>query len=302
MKTLTYQQRIGLVLRHIESHLDTRPDLEELARIACFSPFHFHRIFSAMVGESVAAYVRRLLMERAAMQLGHSPETITQIALGAGYESVDAFTRAFRSHFGVLPSEYRKKDVCLQRARSLNPERPLFYHELPGLAPMHVRVEKFPPRPVAAVRYTGPYDDCCPAWERLCGAMGRNGLIRGPLLAYGVSYDNPDITPKEKCRMDVCLGLPDGVAEESPEVCALLRDEAIFLRRIGDDCDYAVMRVKGPYDLLHPAYRSLFGMWFPQSGREPTNDPGFEIYHNSPQGTAPEDLVSEICIPLRPQG
>lgn len=95
METLTYQQRIGLVLRHIEQHLDARPNLEELARIACFSPYHFHRIFSSMVGESVAAYVRRLLLERAAMQLGHSPESVTQIALGAGYDSVDAFTRAF---------------------------------------------------------------------------------------------------------------------------------------------------------------------------------------------------------------
>ena len=72
METPNYQQRINLVLRHIEQNLDTRPDLDELARIACFSPYHFHRIFSAMVGESVAAYVRRLLLERAAMQLGYS--------------------------------------------------------------------------------------------------------------------------------------------------------------------------------------------------------------------------------------
>ena len=78
METLTYQQRIGLVLRHIEQNLDARPDLDELARIACFSPYHFHRIFSAMVGESVAAYMRRLLLERAAMQLVHSPESVTR--------------------------------------------------------------------------------------------------------------------------------------------------------------------------------------------------------------------------------
>mgnify|MGYP000458632448 FL=1 len=72
METPSYQQRINLVLRHIEQNLDTRPDLDELARIACFSPYHFHRIFSALVGESVAAYKRRLLLERAAMQLGQA--------------------------------------------------------------------------------------------------------------------------------------------------------------------------------------------------------------------------------------
>ena len=177
MEILTYQQRIGLVLRHIEQHLDDRPNLEELARIACFSPYHFHRIFSSMVGESVAAYVRRLLLERAAMQLGHSPESVTQIALGAGYDSVDAFTRAFRAHMGMLPSEYRRRKGHLEVARRRDLTRPLFYHEMADLPAMNVRVEKFPPRLVAAVRHTGPYDESCPAWEKLCGALGANGLL-----------------------------------------------------------------------------------------------------------------------------
>lgn len=163
MEALTYQQRINLVLRHIEQHLDSRPDLEELARIACFSPYHFHRIFSSMVGEGVAAYIRRLLLERAAMQLGHSPESITQIALGAGYDSVDAFTRAFRAHMGMLPSEYRRRKGHLEAARRRDLGRPLFYHEMTSLPPMNVRVEKFPPRLVAAVRHTGAYDESGPA-------------------------------------------------------------------------------------------------------------------------------------------
>lgn len=103
METPTYQQRMARVLRHIEQHLDSRPDLEELARIAGFSRFHFHRIFTSMAGESVAAYVRRLLLERAAMRLGHSHEPITRIALDAGYESLDAFSRAFRARFFCCP-------------------------------------------------------------------------------------------------------------------------------------------------------------------------------------------------------
>ena len=156
METLTYQQRIGLVLRHIEQHLDARPNLEELARIACFSPYHFHRIFSSMVGESVAAYVRRLLLERAAMQLGHSPESVTQIALGAGYDSVDAFTRAFRAHLGMLPSEYRRRKGHLEVARRRDLTRPLFYHEMSDLPPMNVRVENLRR-----------------AWWLLCGIQGR---------------------------------------------------------------------------------------------------------------------------------
>ena len=299
METLTYQQRINLVLRHIEQNLDSRPDLDELARIACFSPYHFHRIFSAMVGESVAAYVRRLLLERAAMQLGHSPESVTQIALGAGYESVDAFTRAFRAHMGMLPSEYRRRQGHLEVARSRDMARPLFYHEMSQCPPMQVQIKRFAPRLVAAVRHTGPYDESCPAWDKLCGALAANGLLSGESVAYGVSYDNPDITSPQKCRMDACVSLPPHLTEDSPELSSLLQHDEIILRHVGANQEYAVLLVRGSYALLHPAYRSLFGLWFPQSGREPFNDPGFEVYLNSPHTTPEDDLLTEICIPLK---
>lgn len=301
METLSYQQRINLVLRHIERHLDARPDLDELARIACFSPYHFHRIFSALVGESVAAYMRRLLLERAAMQLGHSASSVTQIAIGAGYESLDAFARAFRTHFGMLPSAYRRRRGHLEVARRNNAERPLFYHEMPHCPAMEVRIKKFPPCLVAAVRHTGPYDESGPAWETLCGLLAKNGLFSAQAVAYGVSYDNPDITSPRKCRMDACVSLPPTLAENSEALRALLQHEEIFLRRIGGEQSYAALLVKGSYRLLHPAYRSLFGMWFPQSGHEPFNDPGFEIYWNSPRITPEDELLTEICIPLEPR-
>jgi len=300
METPTYQQRLARVLRHIEQHLDARPDLEELARIACFSPFHFHRIFTSMVGESVAAYVRRLLLERAAMQLGHSREQITRIALHAGYESLDAFSRAFKAHFSLLPSEYRRCGGHLKQARARMPHRPLFYHELPGRSLQDVRIKRFSPALVAAVRHTGPYDESRPAWERLFAALGESGLLAQAPVVYGVSYDNPDITEAGKCRMDACVALPPELDEKSPELRPLLRHTDVFLWHVGNAGEYAVLCVRGPYDLLHPAYRSLFGLWFPQSGREPADDPGFEIYCNSPRTTPPEDLLTKICMPLAP--
>ena len=301
MKTLSYEERLHRVLRHIENSLDSRPDLAELAEIACFSPYHFHRIFSSMMGESVAAYVRRLLLERAAQQVAHTRDPITLIALDAGYESVDAFTRAFRAHFDALPSEYRRTDGHLTRARKQNPDAPLFHHQIVGVPPLEIRVTKFAPLLVAAMRNTGPYEDCGPAWLHLFSLLGPAGLLHEGMVAYGVSHDNPDVTPKDKCRMDVCVSLPQGVSEETPAIRDLLRNKELFLRHIGSECDYVAMKVQGDYALLHPAYRSLFGQWFPQSGREPVNDPGFEAYYNSPQTTAPEDLLTEIFIPMKPE-
>ena len=299
---LSYQERINLVLRHIENNLDKPPSLEELSGIACFSSYHFHRIFSAMVGESVAAYIRRLLLQRAANRLLYADKTITEVALDAGYDSIDAFTRAFRSLFGILPSAYRRSDGPLTHAQNRQTGEPLFYHLLPGVAPMDVQIRTFSPILVAAIRYVGPYDDCGSVWQKLCGALAAHRLIREKLLVgYCVCHDNPDVAPLEKCRMEICLPLPKDITAEAPEVVQLLEDKEIYLRNIGGDGEYAAMQVKGPYTLIHKAYRSMFSEWLPQSGREPGGSLGFEAYYNSPETTPPEELLMEIFIPLLPR-
>ena len=102
-----YQQRMLRVLVHVQEHLDEALPLEELAGVAHFSPYHFHRIFRGMVGESVHKHVRRLRLERAAQRLKHSDQPVTQIAFEAGFETHEAFTRTFRTMFGQAPSQFR---------------------------------------------------------------------------------------------------------------------------------------------------------------------------------------------------
>lgn len=103
-----YAERVLRVLVHIQVHLDDELSLDDLAAIARFSPFHFHRIFRGMVGESVKEHVRRLRLERAAHRLKFSDEQVIRLALDAGYEAHESFTRAFSAMFGISPSEFRK--------------------------------------------------------------------------------------------------------------------------------------------------------------------------------------------------
>src|SRR5262249_24900612 len=103
----TYHERILRVLVHVQERLDEDLPLEDLARVACFSPYHFHRVFTALVGESVKEHVRRLRRERAAHRLRHTDEPVTRIAFDAGFQAHESFTRAFRALFGVSPSRYR---------------------------------------------------------------------------------------------------------------------------------------------------------------------------------------------------
>ncbi len=139
----------------IERDLDAALSLPDLAAHACLSPFHFHRLFTAAVGEAPAEYVRRLRLERAAHELSTSDRAVAAIAREAGYGSQSAFTRAFGERFGCAPGEFRERE----RGRWSGPAR-----ERRTLAG---RIETLAPIRVAFIRHVGPYDQVRPVFERL---------------------------------------------------------------------------------------------------------------------------------------
>jgi AraC family transcriptional regulator len=297
---LTYQERILRVLVHIQQHLDDPLPLEELARIACFAPHHFHHIFSAMVGEGVKEHVRRLRLERAANRLQHAKQSVTEIAFDAGFETHESFTRAFRSMFGVSPSHYRKG----RRALAV-PSVPSRVHYLPegrldnfnpvqrGGPPMDVRIETVPPMKVAFIRHVGPYDDgeaISRTWAKLMAWAGSRGLLGPQTKHIGIAHDNPHVTPPEKCRYDACITVDRPFAPEGE----------VGVQEISGG-EYAVVTHKGPYEKMAEPYAWLYGEWLPSSGREPSDAAGFTVYRNSPRDTKPEDLLTDIYVPLRPR-
>ena len=105
-----YQARMRRVLDYIDRHLDSDLDLETVSGVAAFSKFHFHRQFTATFGLSVHRYVQLARMKRASHRLAYmDAQSVTEIALDAGYDAPDAFARAFRQRFGQ----------CLRRSGSL---------------------------------------------------------------------------------------------------------------------------------------------------------------------------------------
>ena len=296
----TYQQRILRVLVYIQDHLDEDLPLEGLARIASFSPHHFHRIFGAMVGESVKEHIRRLRLERAAYRLELGDQAVTDIAFDARYETHESFTRAFRAMFGASPSGFRR--LRRERVRRIAPSGVHYHPEgaledftpvQRGEPPMDVRIETLAPMKVAFLRHVGPYEDegMGRTWRKLEAWAKQHGLLGPRAKLLGVSHDNPHVTPPDKLRYDACI------AADRP-----FRPEGeIGVQEIPGG-EYAVVAHKGPYEKLPDTYAWLYGDWLPRSGREPAESPGFQHYHNTPAVTAPEDLVTDIYVPLRPRG
>lgn len=180
--TEDYRARLVRVMAFIDANLDRDLPLDELAREACFSAFHFHRVFRAMLGMTVAGYVRRRKLVRAARRLADTDDPVVDVALDAGYEAHESFTRAFRAMYSLSPSEFREQSRLRQ---ALPPEalEPLIPQPPSGGSDMDISIKTLDPIRVACVRHVGPYADCGPAWQKLWGWAGQKGLLGPDTLA-----------------------------------------------------------------------------------------------------------------------
>ncbi len=301
MKTATqqdYEQRILRVLVHVQAHLGDALDLAELAGLAHFSPYHFHRVFRGMVGEPVKEHVRRLRLERAAHRLKVTDQPITRIAFDAGYETHESFTRSFRAMFDESPSGFREAH---RRVPLLESPSNVHYSAdgaLTGFCPIRadedsiaVRIEVVDPIRVAFVRHVGPYDNAGAAWQKLMAWAGPRGLFGPDTKVLGIGHDDPDVTPSDKIRYDACISVGDDFVAQGE----------IGAQTTGGG-EHAIATHRGPYDQLGAVYAMLMGVWLPAHDREPREVGCFEVYRNSPQRTRPEDLLTDIYVPLKDAG
>ena len=234
-----YIARINRVIDHVETHLDESLRLESLASIAHFSPFHFHRIFHALVGETLSRFVLRLRCERAATQLAANPtKSVGAVALDCGFSSSQVFARAFREHFGMSASEWRaaceagdrnvgntlRKILNIDRkdgeaSAAQNGDLALVHHVtrseiMSDTITPAVTVRDFPETTVAYLRHIGPYQADAELFGRLFGRLfqwaGPRRLLGPDTLVMSIYHDDPNITAPGKLRTDVCLSVAPG--------------------------------------------------------------------------------------------
>ena len=314
-----YRRRIDRVINHIGAHLAEPLDLAKLAAVAHFSPWHFHRIFQAMTGETLADCVRRLRLQAAAQRLVRHPRTpALAIALEVGFASAEVFSRSFKAHFGMTPTAWRRggwrthADARYAQLRKIHQANRKNHQDAAlalvedarrwpvGAIPhegitMHIEIKQLPAMRLAYLRHTGPYGQPSipQTWDRFVRWCEQQGFLAPRRLMLGIGQDNPEVTPADKLRYDCCVQVDAGFTVPRNEPLPIgVRDFAAGR--------FACARFAGHGPDLGAAWQQLYGQWLPQSGYVPGNRPGIELYDESftiDQATGA--FTCWLCLPLQ---
>ncbi|MEM7119075.1 MAG: GyrI-like domain-containing protein [Chloroflexota bacterium] len=205
-------ERLLPILVHIQANLEENLALDQIADRAQVSPFHFHRQFQNVVGETLKQYTQRLRLERAAYYLKIRDATVLDIALTCGFHNHETFSRAFKRHFGLTPRAFRQQggllsDRPLIGVADNQPSHALNHHTT-RFELSKVQVQTLNPLHVAFIRHIGPYTEVdATAFDRLVAWAKATGVYDGDNLLLAIGHDDPNITPPEKLRYDACLSV-----------------------------------------------------------------------------------------------
>jgi len=294
-----YQARILRVLLRIENDLDHPWTLDELAGIASFSKYHFHRLFTALVGETVASYLRRIRLEWAAGQVADTQRSIAEIGREAGYVNPEVFTRAFVRRFELTPSQFREvaRDSGAAAAARSGSAAERVAARWCAATPDRNDAEAAPVETVhmpaircAFVRATGDYARSGPeAWGRLAAWARSRSIPVSARKRFSVGHDDPEVTTGERLRLDACVEILEGEAEERPGY--------VGVSDISGG-EYARLEHTGSIDRISDSFARIYGLWLPESGREPAPWPPL-IEHIDAAFPLGPPTATAVLLPLR---
>ncbi|MEM1025018.1 MAG: AraC family transcriptional regulator [Myxococcota bacterium] len=279
---------------HVRAHIDGDLSLDALARVAGRSAYHFHRLFKAIAGETLTAFVQRARLERAAYLMMAAPERkLDSIALEVGFSAHSDLTRVFKKHYGVPPSAWDRRsrldplhvvddyEAIVSQARTERPPPELRVVDQPGRTLFYVRIRApFVGRPMEA-----GYDQLRKEMERM-----RLDWTRRTLLGW--SWDNYETTPLDRVHCNL------GFEVESSEIDILDTDKLGI--EVFPSHRAVQARSQGPMLGIAIAWDVLYNEWLPRSPFETDNLPGTKLFVRRPDDTGWDTLDVWCSLAIRP--
>jgi len=303
-----YTARINRVMDYIGQNLGRQIDLSAMAEIASFSPYHFHRIFAFIVGETPNNFVSRIRLEKSAQLLCDNPkEAVGDIAFRCGFVNVSSFSRAFRGHFGMTAKEFRELDKAIyvkdgiRYGKNCKPVSKIGKHtqQLNGqfcsvdfkqliIMDTKIEIKQMPALNLIYCRHMGAFNKIGQAYEKLYRWAGPRGLVTPSSKTVTVYHDDPAITSIDKVRQDASLIVEGDVKVEG---------------EIGKSTIPAGKYAVGHFEIKETEFEQAWNTmcsWLTESGYQPGDGPTYEYYHNDYNEHPEHKFIVDICLPVKP--
>ncbi|MCB9763786.1 MAG: AraC family transcriptional regulator [Alphaproteobacteria bacterium] len=286
---MSWEPRVLRVTRHVRADLTGDLSVPALARVACYSPFHFSRVFQAVQGETPQRFVRRARLERAVRLMRTRPELeLGDIAHAVGLAPISNFSRVFKQTYGVAPSAW-------DRASRLTPGLEGFEDQLAEVRascpPLRTLLRDRPALRVGFVRIPTPFLDntlLAAGFAELTGWFEARGVDWRALPLVGMSWDSPDSTPIDQVRYDLGFALPAGLDASGP-----LGEQRLPAARCVE------VHVQGPKGHIALAWEALYA-WLSTAQAEPANLPGIKHFRKRPDALGWDQFDLDCSIALAP--
>ena len=275
-----YRRRVNLVVEYVRDHLDCEIDINTLAELSAFSPFHLHRILKGYLGESIGSFIIRTRVETAATLLRYSNMPVCDIAYRVGYGTPSSLTKAFVKLMKISPTEYRTtKNYQIMIDQSPRPEINL----------SKGKIVELEPKTVLYIRANGKYSniDFGAHFAKLWEEIKRQRLFTAGIEHIGIYHNNPEITLEQNLMSDICL-----------RVCKPAEPNGDIAVKEIPGGRFAVFTYIGEYHKVGIAYDKIYGELLAKNGLEPRSNFCMEKYVSDPRKTAPDKAKTEIYIPV----
>lgn len=277
----SYQKRIDKVLTYIDANLNKKQELGQLAEMANLSKFHFHRIMKAFLDETLGSYINRVRLETAVKLLRYSIQPINQIAYRVGYDTPSAFNKGFKKMFGVSPTAIRKGEKGIVEKKHITIRNSFQLIEtIKTINDIQIIFQQSKDKIGGKTTKAN--------WEILFAKAQKHQMLNSGSKFYGINWDDPEITPKEKIRYDACISIQNNTA-----IVTEFSTKTIFGGK------YLCFLYKGDYQNLGFVYNQIFKDWIIKMDYNLREEPVFEQYLNNKEVIPTEDLLTEIFIPIK---